>query len=72
MKKIFLLLSLLCLAGQGMAQTLIDGIYYNLDSGSGTAEVAEVPSDASKYSGSISIPENVTYGGRTYSVTSIG
>ena len=72
MKKLFLLVCLLCLAGQGMAQTLIDGIYYNLDSGSGTAKVTEVPSDASKYSGSISIPENVIYGGVTYSVTSIG
>ena len=69
MKKIFLLLCLLCMAGQAMAQTLIDGIYYDLDSGSGTAEVT---SGSSKYSGSISIPENVTYGGATYSVTSIG
>ena len=55
-----------------MAQTLIDGIYYNLDSGSGTAEVTSVPSGSSEYSGSISIPEKVTYGGATYSVTSIG
>ena len=57
------------MAGQAMAQTLIDGIYYNLDSGSGTAEVTSCPS---KYSGSISIPENVTDGGATYSVTGIG
>ena len=72
MKQLFLLVCLLCLAGQGMAQTLINGIYYNLDSWSGTAEVAEVPSGASKYSGSIYIPKNVIYGGATYSVTSIG
>ena len=72
MKKLFLLLCLLCLAGQGMAQTRINGIYYNLDSGSGTAEVTSVPNGASDYSGSISIPENITYGGATYSVTSIG
>ena len=72
MKKLFLLLCLLCLAGQGMAQTLIDGIYYDLDSGSGTAEVTSVPSGSSEYSSSISIPEKVTYGGATYSVTSIG
>ena len=69
MKKPFLLLCLLCMAGQAMAQTLIDGIYYDLDSGSRTAEVT---SGSSKYSGSISIPENITYGGTTYSVTSIG
>ena len=72
MKKLFLLLCLLCMAGQAMAQTLIDGIYYNLDSGSGTAEVTSVPSGESEYSGSISIPENVIYGGATYSVTSLG
>ena len=69
MKKLFLLLCLLCMAGQAMAQTRINGIYYNLDSGSGTAEVT---SGSSKYSSSISIPENVTYRGATYSVTSIG
>ena len=68
MKKIFLLLCLLCMAGQATAQTLIDGIYYYLDSGSGTAQVTR---GSSKYSGSISIPENVT-DGATYSVTSIG
>ena len=71
MKKLFLLLCLLCMAGQAMAQTIIDGIYYNLDSGSRTAEVTSVPSGSSKYSGSISIPEHVTYGGATYSVTSL-
>ena len=69
MKKLFLLLCLLCMAGQAMAQTLIDGIYYNLDSGSGTAEVT---SGSSTYSGSMSIPENVIYGGTTYPVTSVG
>ena len=57
------------MAGQAMAQTLIDGIYYDLDSGSGTAEVT---SGSSVYSGHISIPENVIYRGTTYSVTSIG
>lgn len=72
MKKLFLLVCLLCLAGQGMAQTLINGIYYYLDSGNRTAKVTEVPWGKSKYSGSISIPENVINGGVTYSVTSIG
>ena len=71
-RRFVLLVCLLCLAGLGMAQTLINGIYYNLDSGSGTAEVTSVPSGVSNYSGSISIPENVIYGGKTYTVTSIG
>ena len=47
----------------------IDGIYYNLDSSSKTAEVSSNPN---KYSGAISIPETVTYGGVEYSVTAIG
>ena len=72
MKKLFSLLCLLCLVGQAMAQTLIDGIYYNLNSESGTAEVTRESSGSPSYSGSISIPENITYGGTTYSVTSIG
>ena len=72
MKKLFLLVCLLCLARQGMAQTLIDGIYYNLDSWSGTAEVTRESSGSPSYSGSISIPGNISYGGTTYSVTSIG
>lgn len=72
MKKSFLLLVvLLCSIGQGVAQTLIDGIYYNLDSESRTASVSEVSSGVPKYSGSISIPNTVVYGGTTYSVTII-
>ena len=70
MKKFFFLLVFLhCCVGQGMAQTLIDGIYYNLDSESGTAEVS---SGWPKYSGDITIPASVTYLGTSYSVTSIG
>ena len=46
----------------------IGGIYYNLSGGN--ASVA--PNPNGKYSGSIIIPESVTYGGVTYSVTSIG
>lgn len=47
----------------------INGIYYNLDSSS---ETAEVTSNPNKYSGAISIPETVTYGGVEYKVTVIG
>ena len=50
----------------------IDGIYYNLVSKIKSAEVTKKPSG--KYSGSINIPETVTYNGdgQTYTVTSIG
>lgn len=48
----------------------INGIYYNLDD---NAKVAEVTSHLNhKYSGEISIPAQVSYGGYSYSVTSIG
>ena len=47
----------------------IDGIYYNLVS---KIKSAEVTSNPNKYSGDVTIPETVTYGGEQYSVTSIG
>ena len=47
----------------------IDGIYYNLVT---KAKQAEVTSNPNKYTGSVSIPETVSYNGVTYSVTSIG
>ena len=49
---------------------LIDGIYYNLDNSDYTAEVTRNTND--EYSGSVSIPKEVTNYGRKYSVTSIG
>ena len=52
------------------AATLINGIYYNLNSTQKTAEVTSKPSG--KYTGIVSIPETVNIGGVTYSVTSIG
>ena len=54
----------------GIAQTLIDGIYYNLNSSDNTASVTN--NSNGYYSGSVVIPEKVIYGGATYSVTSIG
>ena len=50
------------------AQTLIDGLYYNLDSNTKTASVAENKSA----SGDIVIPEKVSYGNVEYTVTSLG
>ena len=47
----------------------IDGIYYNLIT---KGNIAEVTSNPNKYTGSIVIPESVTYGGKDYGVTSIG
>ena len=49
----------------------IGGIYYDLFS-SGDARTARVTYGSNKYSGVVVIPESVTYGGKTYSVTSIG
>ena len=54
----------------------IDGIYYNFDSSTKTASVtyrgSECSSYSDEYSGSVTIPETVTYNDITYSVTSIG
>ena len=69
MKKLFLFLCLLCMAGQAMAQTRINGIYYNLDSGSGTAEVTN---GANKYEGDITIASSIKVNDTEYSVTSVG
>ena len=50
----------------------INGIYYDLNSTDKVAEVTSDPSGTTKYFGSITIPNTVTYGGVTYSVTRIG
>ena len=47
----------------------IDGIYYNLITEGNVAVVTQNPD---KYTGSIMIPESVTYNNVDYSVTSIG
>ena len=47
-----------------------NGIYYNLDDRTGTAEVTQHPND--DYQGAISIPDKVEIEGTEYSVTSIG
>ena len=67
-----LLAFFLFFVGQVQAQTLIDGMYYNLDRLNQTASVSKVPTNASKYSGSIDIPGEVMYEGTVYSVTGIG
>ena len=48
----------------------VDGIYYNLSDTE--AEVTYNTTAYNSYSGNVIIPSSITYGGTTYSVTSIG
>ena len=50
----------------------IDGIYYNFSGDEATVTYYSRNYNYSAYSGSVVIPESVTYNGKTYSVTSIG
>ena len=56
----------------------VDGIYYKITSSTTpyTASVtyrgSSYSSYSNEYTGSVTIPESVTYNGKTYSVTSIG
>ena len=50
----------------------VDGIFYNYDSYSQSAIVAPDNASGTKYSGTIVIPNTITYKGRTMSVTAIG
>ena len=58
------------------SNTKVGGIWYDFDSSTKTASVTYKGNYAheygSEYSGSVVIPETVTYNGTTYSVTSIG
>ena len=71
MKKITLFLVALFTATIAFASVKIDGIYYNLNDETQTAEVTY---SSNYYSGvrTITIPEKVTYNATEYSVTSIG
>ncbi|MBQ8721660.1 MAG: leucine-rich repeat domain-containing protein [Paludibacteraceae bacterium] len=69
MKKTLLLLVALITATIAFAQTEINGIYYNLNDETKTAEVT---SNSNGYSGDIIILEKVTYNTTEYNVTSIG
>ena len=71
MKKQLLLFAMILLPLVASADAIeIDGIYYNLVSKTKQAEVTSKPSG--KYTGSVVIPEKVTYESVEYSVTSIG
>ena len=69
MKKLLFTFTLLLMAFMTHAATQINGIYYNLDSSTKTAEVT---SGSNEYTGAVSIPSTVSYGGYSYRVTSIG
>ena len=70
MKKQLLLLAMILLPLVASADAVeIDGIYYNLVS---KIQEAEVTKNPNKYTGSVVIPEKVTYESVEYSVTSIG
>ena len=78
MKKTLLLLVALITATIAFAKTEINGIYYNLNDETKTAEVTYQYQyywdEENNYSGvtSITIPEKITYNATEYSVTSIG
>ena len=68
---------LLCCGSASAHDFEVDGIYYNITSSSDlTAEVTYRGSSSkdysNEYSGSVVIPESVTYNSKTYCVTSIG
>ena len=78
MKKIFTFF-LVLVTSMGIvyaSDTQVDGIWYDFDSSTKTASVtyrgSKYNSYSNEYSGSVIIPETVTYNDITYSVTSIG
>ena len=78
LKHLFTALMLLCCVGTATAHDFeVDGIYYNITNDTNkTVEVTcrgyYYDSYDNEYTGSVVIPESVTYNGSTYSVTSIG
>ena len=71
MKKQLIFILMMLLPMVASAQSVeIDGIYYNLISKAKQAEV--ISKSSGKYTGSVVIPEKVTYESVEYSVTSIG
>ena len=76
LKHLFTALLLLCATVATAHDFEVDGIYYNItDATNKTIEVSYrgfyYHSYDNEYTGSVAIPESVTYNGTTYSVTSI-
>lgn len=73
MKKLLLSTLLMLCSIYGFAyDCMIDGIYYNLDKTNQTASVTYRNTFYNSYNGVVQIPDEMTYEGTTYSVTSIG
>ena len=75
--KIFTLFTALTLSAGALfaSTTAVDGIYYYFYDANQTATVTflgDYPGEYDAYTGDVVIPATVTYGGNTYSVTSIG
>ena len=77
-KHLFTALLLLCSVGTATAHDFeVDGIYYNITNATNqtvavTYKGTSYSQFSNEYTGSVVIPESVTYSGITYSVTSIG
>ncbi len=75
-KLLSLFVALICASSLSASDTQVDGIWYDFDSSTKTASVTYKGSSYSyysnEYSGSVVIPETVTYNSTTYSVTTIG
>ena len=76
-KQLLTALLLLCSTAASAHDFEVDGIFYSiLDAKAKTVEVyckGDYPGDfENEYTGSVVIPENVTYLGTTYTITSIG
>ena len=69
-RALFLMFALILPLTVGAEVVEIDGLWYDVDTSGTTAHVIQYKS--SKYTGNISIPNSVTYSGKSYSVTSIG
>lgn len=69
-----ILLALFAFVGQNVFayDCVVGGIYYDLDDTNRTASVTYKDSSYKSYSGTVTIPESISYNGETYSVTSIG
>ena len=80
MKRLLSLTTLLLLTVASFAHDFeVDGIYYKITSSTSTPPTVSVSyrgtydyEYSNEYTGSVTIPETVTYSGKTYTVTSIG
>ena len=73
-KLTFLLLAILLPATAFAHAFEVDGIYYNVNGNEATVTYrgSYYDSYSNEYTGAVNIPSSVTYGGTTYSVTTIG